>query len=100
MFYKDYITDSNVWGICYITLLLQMYAMRDTMTTRHTTTPSPKDTANVNASSSRFSNPDNLLPYLLLSSPKLTATATDVCLAGVPESFATTTMCASFESFK
>ena len=77
-----------------------MYAMRDTITIRKKTVTKPKDIARVSASSSRFSNPDSLLPYLLLSLPKLTTTATDVCLAGVPESLATTTMCASFESFK
>ena len=69
-----------------------MYAIRDTMTIRKTTTTKPRDIAKVKASSSMFSNPDNRLPYLLLSSPKLTTTATDVCLAGVPESLATTTM--------
>ena len=77
-----------------------MYAIRETITIKKTTTTRPNDMAKVKASSSRFSKPDNLRPYLLLSSPKLTATATDVCLAGVPESFATTTICASFESFR
>ena len=77
-----------------------MYAIRETITMRNTTTTSPSAIANVRASSSRFSNPDNLRPYLVLVSPNRIATATEVCLAGVPESFATTTICASSESFR
>ncbi len=69
-----------------------MYAIKETMTIKKTTTTKPRDIAKVNASSSMFSNPDNRLPNLLLSSAKLTATATEVCLAGVPESLATTTI--------
>ena len=77
-----------------------MYAMRETITMRNTTTTRPNAMAKVKASSSRFSNPDSLRPYLLLVSPKRIATATEVCLAGVPESFATTTIWASSESFR
>ena len=77
-----------------------MYAISETITIKNTTTTRPNVIASFNASSSRFSKPDNLLPYLLLLSPNRIATATEVCRAGVPESFATTTIWASSESFK
>ena len=77
-----------------------MYAIRETITIKKTTTTRPNDMAKVKASSSRFSKPDNRLPYLLLLSPNRIATATEVCLAGVPESLATTTIWASSESSK
>ena len=84
----------------FLTLFLQIYTVKDIMTAKNRITTSPKHIAKVTASSSSPLIPERCLPYVPSRSSKVTTTGTDVSRAGVPESLATTTMCASLESFR